>query len=278
MSRHESSSSNGGLSSLRQYGEDDSSAHRAAPNSPHSRALSNSPYPRANLSSPHNRTFLGSPYSRAPDACSSPYRSPAHAAAVSAVEQQLHSSLHQTAGLFEPGNFAPHSPTLQQQAPHGLLADGSYHPQTDYGRPATQHIESGSLLRPLSQHVPGKLQVDSGSLLSPLSQHKPRTELQSDSGSLLSPLNHMHLSPQLDSLSQRLREQKLSTAKQGQNGNSPLLDNSAFSTAKAYAIHSSSRPPVHQLHRQESSRGLATQRSATVLGCKDRKAAQESVS
>lgn len=170
--------------------------------------LNESPAQRAHPSSPYHRAVSGS----------NPFRSPAHAAAVSAVEQQLHASLHEQPGHLHSGQHrpAPTSPSAlpgyhhhRSHSQERLDSAGAYQPWRGYARSPHAPEYSGHHLHdmPHSLSKPSQLsQVpqDSRSLLRPLSQHLG------------------HASPELDSLSKRLRDQKVAMDRQGQSGISPV--------------------------------------------------------
>lgn len=172
-------------------------------------ALTRSPVHRATPSSPYHRALPGS----------SPLRSPAHAAAVSAVEQQLHASLHEEQGLLRSaqGRPAPNSPSAlpayyptKENMQSRLSSAGAYQPWRG-------HLES--------QQYSAQQQRD---VADSLSQPSRLSQVPHDSHSLshsFGPVSqHLgHASPELDSLSQRLRDQKLAMGGQeGRFGTSPL--------------------------------------------------------
>ena len=170
-------------------------------------ALTRSPVHRATPSSPYHRV-----------SGSSPLRSPAHAAAVSAVEKQLHASLHEEQGLLgsAQGRPAPASPSAlpadypsKEHTQDRLNGAGAY--QSWRGRLNSQQYSGQQLL-----NVPDSLNQSSR-----LSQ-VPH-DLHSLSHSLRPLSQHLgHASPELDSLSQRLRDQKLAMDGQARFGSSPL--------------------------------------------------------
>jgi len=184
----------------------------------------------------------GSPH-RGALASGSPYRSPAHAAAVSAVEQQPHTSLHEGSGLFGTSRAVPNSPSPMRQSmyrhdvsPSRYGSSDAYQRWSSQTSQAEAHHYSDTRLssRPHAVHA----------LL-------PRPPAESDL--LLRPVSqHMHPSPELDSLTQRLREQKLAMGKQRQGGVSPLRGQAGYTPTKGLAAYSgiSSRPGQQQGYRQ----------------------------
>lgn len=182
---------------------------------PHSRPR-DSEYTQSALT-PVHRATPSSPYHRALPG-SSPLRSPAHAAAVSAVEQQLHASLHEEPGLLQSaqGRPTPTSPSVlpayhssKENMQNRLNGAGAYQPWQG-------HLDS--------QQYSGQQQRD---VPDSLSQPSRLSQVPHDSHSLshsLRPLSqHLgHASPELDSLSQRLRVQKLAMDSQGRFRTSPL--------------------------------------------------------
>ena len=151
--------------------------------------------------SPVHRATPSSPYLRAVPG-SSPLRSPAHAAAVSAVEQQLHASLHEEQGLLRSaqGRAAPASPS----------ALPAYYPSKEHTQ---DRLSSAGSYQPWQGHLDSR-QYSGPQLLNvadSLSQPSRLSQVPHDSHSLshsLGPFSQ-HASPELDSLSQRLRDQKL---------------------------------------------------------------------
>lgn len=177
-----------------------------------------SDYPQQGLSeSPAQRARPSSPYHRAVSG-SSPFRSPAHAAAVSAVEQQLHASLHEQPGHLHSGQHRP-APT----SPSALLG---YHQHRSHSQ---ERLDSAVAYQPWMGHARSlHAPEDSGHHLHDmphsLSQPSQLSQVPQDSHSLVRPLSqHLgHASPELDSLSQRLRDQKVATDRPGQSGISPV--------------------------------------------------------
>ena len=191
-------------------------AHLEAQNGlyPHSRyrdsehtqiALTRSPVHRAAPSSPYHRVIPGG----------SPLRSPAHAAAVSAVEQQLHASLHEEQGLLRSaqGRPTPASPS-------------AYHPSKEHGQDMLNSAGAYQSWRGHlnSQQHPGQPLLNvPNSLNQPNRLHQVPCDLHSQSHPLGPFSQHLgHASPELDSLSQRLRDQKLAMDGRGQFGSSSL--------------------------------------------------------
>ena len=176
-------------------------------------------YPQhAVTGSPTHRAHPNSPYHRAVPG-SSPFRSPAHAAAVSAVEQQLHASLHEESGLLSTaqGRPAPSSPSplpgyhhSQEHSQDRLDSAGAYQPWRGHVTSLNARQHPGQQLH----------DVPRDTLTSP----RQLSQVPRDSHLLLRPVSqHLgHASPELDSLSQRLRDQKLAMDGQRRFGISPL--------------------------------------------------------
>ena len=182
---------------------------------------------RASSSSPFNRAFPGSPY-----------RSPAHAAAVSAVEQQLHTSLHRPSVQTDSARAAPHSPAPFQQSAPGMSAEDRYQRWTGYSKADDWPVERQSSH---GQHVHASGLRHADTAVEPGPVFRP-SDTVAQSSLLLRPLSQqLNPSPELDSLSQRLREQKLSMARQGQSGNSLLAGRPVYSPSKGYTTNSPSR-------------------------------------
>ncbi|KAL0051734.1 hypothetical protein WJX82_001143 [Trebouxia sp. C0006] len=83
--------------------------------------------------------------------------------------------------------------------------------------------------------------------------------------SLLMPESqYLHPSPELDSLSQRLREQKLAMSRQGQTGISPLEPEAGYSPGKGYSAykHAASRIGVQHIHQEGGRTNLSPSRLA----------------
>lgn len=161
-------------------------------------ALTRSPARRAPPSSPYQGAVPGR----------SPLRSPAHAAAVSAVEQQLHASLHEEQGMLRSAQGRP-PPTSPSALP-------AYYPSKEHTQ---DRLNSAGAYQPWrghlsSQQYSGQQQPDSLSQPSRLSQVSRDPHLLSHTWRPLS--QHLgHASPELDSLSQRLRDQKVAMDGQG---------------------------------------------------------------
>ena len=206
--------------------------------------------PAADAISPMRMRHSSSPY-KGGLSSSSPYRSPAHAAAVSAVEQQLHTSLHEGSGLFASGravtsNLAPTSQPLRSRD-----VFPSRHDREGYHRWNQQASSPTG-----AQHPDIHLNARQPAVPAAPLQHARMAQPSSEPESLLRPPSQfLHPSPQLDSLSQRLREQKLAMGRQGQAGISPLGARPAYSPGKAYMAHSSAAPNsgAQQARRETSS-------------------------
>lgn len=171
-------------------------------------ALTRSPGQRAPPSSPYQGAVPGR----------SPLRSPAHAAAVSAVEQQLHASLHEEQELLRSAQGRP-APTSPSALP-------AYYPSKEHTQ---DRLNSAGAYQPWrghlsSQNYSGQQQHDRPDSLSQpsrLSQVSRDSHLLSHTWRPLS--QHLgHASPELDSLSQRLRDQKVAMDGQGRSGISPV--------------------------------------------------------
>ena len=198
--------------------------------------LFRSPSGRASSSSPYRGALAGSSPHRPAAPSSSPHRSPAHAAAVSAVEQQLHASLHGESGPLTSSRIraVPDSPaplTRSHQSQEGsqsrLDSTGAYQRWKGHATAAVPQQDS--------HHRPYTM-PDS------LSHQTLLGQLPGHSEPLLQPLHHQHghASPELDSLSQRLRDQKLVTYRQSHIGTSPMQGRAASSSpSRAYASYSS---------------------------------------
>lgn len=197
--------------------------------------LARSPSQREPASSPRHGAFAGSSPCRV--ASNSPCRSPAHAAAVSAVEQELHASLHEEPALLtsRQGRAIPNSPSPRPDYQHSQVHSHHRRDEADaYQRwkGHSSHVgtsqHSGQQMHAVPDNLPYQSQLSQrphDSDLLPLNQHLP------------------YASPELDSLSQRLRHQKLTTDRQGHTGFSPLQGRAAsYSPGKAYAAHSHGMP------------------------------------
>lgn len=194
--------------------------------------LRGSEYPQNALArSPVQRAPPSSPY-QGPVPGRSPLRSPAHAAAVSAVEQQLHASLHEEQGLLRSAQGRP-APTSPSALP-------AYYPSKEHTQ---DRLNSAGAYQPWrghlsSQHFSGQQQRDGPDSLSQpsrLSQVSRDSHLLSHTWRPLS--QHLgHASPELDSLSQRLRDQKVAMDGQGRSGASPVQGRGArFSPNKEHS-------------------------------------------
>ena len=183
----------------------------------HSR-LRGSEYPQTALTtSPVYGAPPSSPYQGAvPD--KSPLRSPAHAAAVSAVEQQLHASLHQEQGLLPSAQGRP--------TPNSHSALPAYYPSKEHTQ---DRLNGAGVYQPWRGHLSSQQHSgqqhhdgpDSLSQPSRLSQVSRDSHLLSHTWRPLS--QHLgHASPELDSLSQRLRDQKVAMEGQSRSGISPV--------------------------------------------------------
>lgn len=209
-----------------------------------------SPYPlAADAISPMRVRHSSSPYRGGLP--SSPYRSPAHAAAVSAVEQQLHTSLHEGSGLFASSravasNLAPRSQPMPSREIWPSRHEGEgYHrwSQQASGLTGAQHPEV---------HLNARQPAVPAAPLQPARVVQPSSAPES----LLRPRSQfLHPSPELDSLSQRLRDQKLAMGRQSPAGVSPVGARPAYSPGKAYIAYSSAAldSEVPQAHRETSS-------------------------
>lgn len=172
--------------------------------------LTGSPAQRARPSSPYHGAVSGS----------SPLRSPAHAAAVSAVEQQLHASLHEQQGhpQHRPAPTSPSAlPGSHQHKEHSqdrLDSAIAYQPWRGHARSLNAPQHSGQDLHDMPHS---------------LSQASQLSQVPQDSHSLLRPSSQYlgHASPELDSLSQRLRDQKVAMDRHGRFGISPLQSRAA---------------------------------------------------
>lgn len=211
-------------------------------------------YPQAGSdASPMRRALSRSPRHGAV-ASSSPYRSPAHAAAVSAVEQHLHTSLHAGSGPFGSSRAGPNSPALLPQPSHGReLSPGRYDGEL-YQR------WTGQTSSPADPRQHSDMHVNTRHAM-----HAVRTQHGSSAGpeSLLRPESqYLHPSPELDSLSQRLREQKLAMSRQGQTGISPLEPEAGYSPGKGYSAykHAASRIGVQHIHQEGGRTNLSPSR------------------
>jgi len=210
-------------------------------------------YPQAGSdASPMQRALSRSPHHGAV-ASSSPYRSPAHAAAVSAVEQHLHTSLHAGSGLFGSSRAVANSPALTPQPAHGReMSPGRYDGER-YQR-WTGQTTSPADPRHSDTHLNTRHAV-----------HAVRPQHGSSAGpeSLLRPASqYLQSSPELDSLSQRLREQKLAMGRQGQTGISPLEPEAGYSPGKGYSAykHAGSRIGVQHMHKEGERANLSPSR------------------
>lgn len=218
------------------------------------------PYLQASSgASPMRRALSRSPHHEAVTS-SSPYRSPAHAAAVSAVEQHLHTSLHAGSGLFGSSRAVTNSPALTPQPPHGReLSPGRYDVDL-YQRWTGQHSSPADTHQHSDMHVDTRHAVHAVRL-----QHGPSARPES----LLRPASqYLHPSPELDSLSQRLREQKLTMGRQGQTGVSPLEPEAGYSPGKGYSAykHAASRTGVQHMHKEGESTNLSPSRFVPSSG------------
>ena len=211
-------------------------------------------YPQAGSdASPMRRALSRSPHHGAV-ASSSPYRSPAHAAAVSAVEQHLHTSLHAGSGLFGSSRAVANSPALTPQPSHGReLSPGRYDGEL-YQRWTGQTSSPADPHQHSDTHVNTRHAVHAVRL-----QHGPSARPES----LLRPASqYLQSSPQLDSLSQRLREQKLAMGRQGQTGVSPLEPEAGYSPGKGFSAykHAASRSGVQHIHQEGGRTNLSPSR------------------
>ncbi|DBA87569.1 TPA: hypothetical protein ACH3X1_004593 [Trebouxia sp. C0004] len=215
-------------------------------------------YPQAGSdASPMRRALARSPHNGA-IASSSPYRSPAHAAAVSAVEQHLHTSLHAGSGLFGSSRAVANSPALTPQPSHGRqLSAGRYNGEV-YQKWTGQSSSPADLQQHSDMHVNTRHAVHAVRL-----QHGPSAGPES----LLRPAGqYLHPSPELDSLSQRLREQKVAMGRQGQIGVSPLEPEAGYSPGRGFSAykHAASRTGVQQIHQEGGRNNPSPSRLAGV--------------
>ena len=201
-------------------------------------------YPQAGSdASPMRRALSRSPHHGAV-ASSSPYRSPAHAAAVSAVEQHLHTSLHAGSGLFASSRAGANSPALTPQPSHGRALSPGRYDEDLYQRWSGQSSSPADPRQHSDMHLNTRHAVHAVRL-----QHGPSAGPES----LLRPASqYLHPSPELDSLSQRLREQKLTMGGQGQTGVSPLKPEAGYSPGKGYSAykHAASRTGIQHMHKE----------------------------
>ena len=206
-------------------------------------------------------------------ASSSPYRSPAHAAAVSAVEQQLHRSLRDDSRLLSISRAVPSSPLIQTSGMSGCDRAPPRSPgprlqplqqlqsrEQSPGRYAGDLYQKWSspthlvdTLQGTDSHWKSRQQTDA--LPAEPARHAHRSQLPHEPTALLRPLSqHMHPSPELDSLSQRLRQQKLAMGRQGLTSTSPAAeDTSRCSPGKVpYAPYMNvpARPALQPTYRQ----------------------------
>lgn len=211
-------------------------------------------YPQAGSgASPMRRALSRSPHHGAA-ASNSPCRSPAHAAAVSAVEQHLHTSLHAGSGLFGSSRAFANSPALNPQPSHGSeLSPGRYDGER-YQRwtgqtssPADPHQHSDTHVN--TRHAVHAERLQHGASAGPESLLRPASQ-------------YLHPSPELDSLSQRLREQKLAMCRQGQTGVSPLEHEAGYSPGKGFSAykHAASRTGVQHMHKEGERSNLSPSR------------------
>ena len=211
-------------------------------------------YPQAGSdASPMRRALSRSPHHGA-IASSSPYRSPAHAAAVSAVEQHLHTSLHAGSGLFGSSRAVANSPALTPQPSYGReLSPGRYDGEL-YQR------WTGQSSSPADSHQHSDTHVNTRHAVHAVRpQHGPSAAAES----LLRPAGHyLHPSPELDSLSQRLREQKLAMGRQGQTGVTPLEPEAGYSPGKGYSAykHAASRIGIQHIRQDGGMTNLSPSR------------------